>query len=82
MSEWNSAAVNGCPCYGCEKRKPGCHAGCEGYKAWRKKMDKRKEEEQRIRKSKDTLSENAIRQIWRKTRWGYSQSRRRSGQER
>lgn len=45
-------------------------------------MDKRKEEERRIRKSKDTLSENAIRQIWRKTRWGYSQSRRRSGQER
>ena len=22
------------PCYVCQERHPGCHAGCEKYKAW------------------------------------------------
>ena len=27
------------PCMGCEKRKPGCHAGCAEYKEYRKALD-------------------------------------------
>ena len=22
------------PCMGCEKRTPGCHGSCDGYKTW------------------------------------------------
>ena len=79
---WNKAPMNGCPCYECNERKTGCHAKCEKYKAWRNVMDKRKEDEHRRQESKGTLSEHALRQMWRKMRWSYTQTHRRSGQDR
>ena len=79
---WNKAPMNGCPCAGCDDREIGCHAKCERYKDWRRVMDERREEEHRRQESKGTLSEHAIRQMWRKARWGYSQTRRRSNSDR
>ncbi len=28
-----------CPCRNCEERRPGCHAACDKYKAWRAEFD-------------------------------------------
>ena len=32
------------PCKGCEDRVPGCHGGCEKYRAFREELDRKKEE--------------------------------------
>jgi len=32
------------PCYKCEERKSGCHAGCPRYAEWREKREAEKEE--------------------------------------
>ena len=48
MSEWRSKN-NGCPCYLCEKRKPGtgCHDKCEEFKAWKAGQEELKAEERK-----------------------------------
>lgn len=32
------------PCKGCEDRVPGCHGGCDKFKAFREDLDRRKQE--------------------------------------
>lgn len=40
---------NKVPCYGCQKRHPGCHGNCTDYKQYRQWLD---EKNQRIRHGK------------------------------
>lgn len=35
------------PCYGCEKRVVGCHAGCREYASWKKQRQEMLDEIQR-----------------------------------
>ena len=37
-------------CYGCTKRKVGCHSNCEDYKEWLEEHHKIKKERQRKEK--------------------------------
>lgn len=50
------------PCYGCEKRYPGCHGKCEDYKEWRSDFDAKKnavkEEKMRRIRSYPSKAEN------------------------
>lgn len=32
-----------CPCYGCDRRTPACHAECPGYAEYRRAMDEANE---------------------------------------
>ena len=34
------------PCYECEDRAPGCHSGCDRYKAWKEELKAVKDEKQ------------------------------------
>lgn len=72
---------NGCPCKGCGDREIGCHSGCEKYKAWRKKIDARREEEYKQNQGRSTVSDNAVRQMWRELRYQRQQKVRRSDHE-
>lgn len=36
-----------CPCFGCEDRKAGCHAGCDKYTGWKAAHDAEKDERYR-----------------------------------
>ena len=59
-----------CPCKGCKDRRPGCHAGCaDRYIPWRKAIDAIGEKEREFHRSRDTMSEDAKRKIWRKARY-------------
>ena len=41
---------NKVPCYGCQKRHPGCHGNCTDYKNYRQWLD---EKNKRIRHGKE-----------------------------
>lgn len=61
--------TSGCPCKDCEDRYPGCHDRCEGYKAWKKKLEEKNKAEAEYRERHDTLSEAKKRQLWRNSRY-------------
>lgn len=67
-SGWNRDRDTGCPCKGCECRSVGCHGGCERYGAWRKELDEKNHAEREYRRSRNTISETAIRKMWREQR--------------
>lgn len=63
------------PCYGCEDRKGGCHAGCERYAEWKKtdlhKANMRLEEKMRQERpaQKEIMTvkqQNRMREVGRK----------------
>lgn len=37
------------PCYWCEKRYPGCHDHCDGYKVWKAEMEKNRTIENEVK---------------------------------
>ena len=41
--------MNDAPCKGCEERTLGCHAKCEEYIEYRKRLDEILEERQKVR---------------------------------
>ena len=56
------------PCRGCDLRKPGCHATCEDYIAWKKEYDARQAKvraEKELKWSVDEAREAAFRR-WKK----------------
>lgn len=71
-----SKRTNGCPCNGCVDRgtghNAGCHGRCDKYKTWREKLDAQREQEFEEQKSRDTMSEDAKRKLWRKQRYPYN----------
>ena len=60
---------SGCQCQGCSERYVGCHGECEKYIEWRKKLDAKRKEEQLKTQSMSTVSETAMRKIWRDMRY-------------
>lgn len=42
-----------CPCFGCDQRHQGCHAGCERYAGWR---DYRSAELRHLHKDHEAIS--------------------------
>lgn len=79
MFSWKGSHNNGCPCYECVERRIGCHGECAQYGEWRKAMDEKREAELSSRVANGTISETAMRQIWRKQRYINQQPFRRSG---
>lgn len=71
-----------CPCAECPDREIGCHGKCEKYKAWREKLNEIRAEDYKRREGYKTVSDTAVRQMWRKLRWQNNQTRRRSDRER
>ena len=41
------------PCYGCTERRVGCHSSCEKYAQYRAWVDKKHEEEYKIKAMED-----------------------------
>lgn len=83
---WNNTNSNGCPCHECSERLSGerntsCHDGCEKYKEWRKKMDKKNEDERLRSRSRDTISEHMKREIWKKRRYSRNQHSNHTGKD-
>lgn len=77
---FNRGADNGCPCKGCEERKPGtgCHDRCDRYKAWKKKVDDRNEAERKDRERFDVMSDANKKRMWKKQSWKYQNAGGRS----
>jgi len=73
---------SGCPCKECGKREIGCHGQCGEYREWRAQHDERREARFKERKQKDTVSEAAVRWMWRNARWNRQQPVRRLDHER
>ncbi len=51
------------PCKQCDRRVPGCHASCDAYKDWRRKLDERNAA---VREEKDAYNNQRV--IWTKSR--------------
>ena len=79
--DFNRPNPRNCPCMGCGDREIGCHGKCEKYKAWRQMINQRNEQEREFKKSRDTLSEEQKRRIWRKNRYQRKNSRMPRGLE-
>ena len=52
------------PCKGCTQREIGCHAGCELYAEWKKKMAVGAAERQRVRDGEPVFCKTVLKQIW------------------
>ena len=54
------------PCKGCEKREIGCHAHCEGYRAFKANRDRIKEIRAAEERAFPQMPMTVIREIWRR----------------
>ena len=69
MSFNNRGSITKCPCKGCEDRTVTCHGACGKYQAWKKTETEKRAEINRIKGSKNTMSDAKKRAIWRKMRY-------------
>lgn len=52
------------PCKVCDRRRLGCHAGCDDYKGWKAEVDKIAEAKIKERQAKPEICKTVERQIW------------------
>lgn len=71
MNSFNRDGMANGPCNGCTERYPACQDHCDKpeYKAWKEKIEVARAERKRYRDSHDTLSDDAKRKIWRRSRY-------------
>ena len=67
ISEWQRSKWNNCPCWQCKERTEACHGKCERYGEWFARIQKAKEAERKD--NVETISDSALRKIWRRQRW-------------
>ena len=66
---FNRGGTLGCPCGGCDERSAACHDRCDKFKAWRVKVDARRQKEREYNASNNTMSEAKRKELWKRKRY-------------
>lgn len=70
VMKFNRDNTSGCPCKNCKNKGCGSyHDICEKFQTWRKKIEKKRENERDFHKKMDTMSESKKRELWRQKRY-------------
>ena len=70
MMQFGEFNKTNCPCKNCPDRHTGCHAEChDRYVPWKKAVDEQNAREREYHKSRDTISDEQKRKMWRKNRY-------------
>ena len=72
----NNMLYRGNPCKECGDRHPGCHGGCEKYKAWREEVDRKKNHIYESRKGAELATSFTLDQIYKQQKESIKRKKR------